>query len=256
MPEGRWRQSEAPRPLLLALWLRRVGYPEAWALQRRLLAARQAGECGDVLLLLEHPPVYTCGRRTGPDQLRVPAHLLPAPLHEVDRGGGITFHGPGQVVAYLVMDLRAWRTDVQSYLRALEEVVLRTLGHYGLRGKRIDGLTGVWLGGEKVASIGVKLSRWCTMHGLALNVATDPSWFRPIVPCGIADRGITSMHLHLQACPPLEEVAATMAREAGAVFGRDVQYRRVEGGPSAAWGLLGQVFAQERSHAGGSRPQG
>lgn len=223
-------------------------------MQRRLLAARQAGECPDVLLLLEHPPVYTCGRRAGPDQLRVPASLLPAPLYEADRGGGITFHGPGQLVAYLVMDLRAWRTDVQSYLRALEEVALRTLARYGLQGERIQGLTGVWLRGEKVASIGVKLSRWCTMHGLALNVATDPGWFQPIVPCGIADRSITSMHLHLRHVPPLEEVARALAEECAGVFSRDLDYRQAAG-PSALLGPLAQVLAQEGRHAGGSRPQ-
>jgi lipoyl(octanoyl) transferase len=249
MPAERWRPSAAPRPPLLALWLGRLAYEEAWQLQRRLLSARQAGDCPDVLLLLEHPPVYTCGRRTGPDQLRVPAHLLPAPLYEADRGGGITFHGPGQVVAYLVMDLRSWRSDVQSYLRALEEVVLRTLARWGLRGERIAGLTGVWLEGEKVASIGVKLSRWCTMHGLALNVGTDPSWFRPIVPCGIAGRGVTSMHRHLGACPPLEEVARAIAEECGAVFGRELSYRRAEGAASA----LAQVLAEEGGHAGGGR---
>ncbi len=254
MPAARWRQSEAPRPPLLAVWLGRIPYDDAWQMQRRLLSARQEGRCPDTLLLLEHPPVYTCGRRTSPDQLRVAAEALPAPLREADRGGGITFHGPGQVVAYLVMDLRAWRPDVVAYLRALEEVALAVLARYGLSGERIEGLTGVWLGGEKVASIGVRLSRWCTMHGLALNVAVDPRWFRPIVACGIADRGVTSLHLHLAPVPPLPAVARALAEECASVFGRQLHYAEAESA-SALPRTLAQVLAEEEGDASSGRLQ-
>ncbi|GBD12663.1 Octanoyltransferase [bacterium HR24] len=253
MPAERWRPSAAPEAVLEAAWLGRVPYDAAWALQRQLLAARQEGRCPDTLLLLEHPPVYTCGRSTAPGQLVTPPSALPAPVYEVDRGGGVTFHGPGQVVAYLVMDLRAWRPDVHAYLRALEEVALRVLARYGLRGQRIEGLTGVWLGGEKVAAIGVKVSRWCTMHGLSLNVAVDAGWYRPIVPCGIVGRGVTSLHRHLQPCPGLEEVALTIAQECGAVFGRDVRYRRASE-KTALTGLPGQVLAAEHGHPRSGRP--
>ena len=218
-----------PERVCLARWLGRVGYEEAWALQRDLAVRRARGEIADTLLLLEHPPVYTTGRRTGGDRLLVPAEALGAPLLVVDRGGDITFHGPGQLVAYPIIGLGAEPRGVQAYVRSLEETVIRTLAGYGVNAGREDGLTGVWVGAEKIAAIGVRVSRpggaaggWVTGHGLALNVSVDLTWFERIVPCGIPDRGVTSMEWLLGAAVPLPEVASRLAKEFGRVFRLDV----------------------------------
>ncbi len=217
-----------PLPPCRARWLGRVDYEEAWDLQRKLALRRAVGELEDTLLLLEHPPVYTSGRRSCGDRLRVPPEALGAPLLTVDRGGDITFHGPGQLVAYPIIGLGAQPRGVQAYVRGLEEVVIRTLAGYGIEAGRDEGLTGVWIGREKIAAIGVRVSRpggaaggWVSSHGLALNVNVDLDWFDRIVACGIADRGVTSMK-RLGSGAPLLEVAASLAREFGAVFNRDV----------------------------------
>ena len=218
-----------PERVCAARWLGRVGYEEAWALQRDLAVRRARGEIADTLLLLEHPPVYTTGRRTGGDRLLVPPEALGAPLLVVDRGGDITFHGPDQLVAYPIIGLGAHPRGVQAYVRSLEETVIRTLAGYGVNAGREDGLTGVWVGAEKIAAIGVRVSRpggaaggWVTGHGLALNVSVDLGWFDRIVPCGIAGRGVTSMERLLGAAVPLPEVASRLAKEFGRVFGLDV----------------------------------
>lgn len=184
------------RPALAVRRLGRVGYDRAWALQRELVAARRSGEAPDTLLLLEHPPVITLGR-SGET-----AHLLGSEAElerrgvtfvETDRGGDITFHGPGQIVGYAIVDLGARGRDLHRYLRDLESVVIRALAEFGIEAGRVAGLTGVWAGDAKVAAIGIRVSRWVTHHGFALNVDTDLSYFDLIVPCGIADRRVTSM---------------------------------------------------------------
>jgi lipoyl(octanoyl) transferase len=207
-----------------------VEYGEAWALQRELAVKRAAGEIDDTLLLLEHPPVYTSGRRTCGDRLIVPAEALGAPLLAVDRGGDITFHGPGQLVAYPIFGLGARPRGVQAYVRGLEATVIATLAGYGIAATREDGLTGVWIGRDKIAAIGVRVSRpggpsaeWVTSHGLALNVSVDLEWFSRIVPCGIAGRGVTTMSRLLGRDLPLTEVAGRLAVEFGRVFERDVR---------------------------------
>lgn len=214
-------------PLCRAAWLGTIDYVVAWRLQRRLAQARATGGIPDTILLLEHPPVYTAGRRDAARNLRVPAALLGAPLVQSDRGGDITFHGPGQLIAYPVIGLRQTGLGVAAYVRALEEVIIRTLANYGLPGKREDGLTGVWVHGAKIAAIGVRVSRpggadgdWVTGHGLALNVAIDLSWFERIVPCGIPDRPVTSMAALMPHPPPLPDVAACLAHQFGATFRR------------------------------------
>jgi lipoate-protein ligase B len=213
----------------LVRWLGRVDYEETWALQRDLALRRAWGDTDDTLLLLEHPPVYTTGRRSCHDRLLVPPEALGAPLLSVDRGGDITFHGPGQLVAYPIVGLGARPRGVQNYVRGLEEAVIRTLAGYGVEAARDDGLTGVWVGHDKIAAIGVRVSRpgggaggWVASHGLALNVTVDLSWFERIVPCGIAGRGVTSMERLLGFGPWLPDVAGHLALEFGAVFGRDV----------------------------------
>lgn len=208
-------------------WLGRVEYNEALALQRLLARERAAGVRSDILLLLEHPPVYTTGRRDANTNLRVPAGSLGAPLTETDRGGDITFHGPGQLIAYPIIDLRAARLGVVDYVRSLEEVIIRTLRGYGIESGVECGLTGVWVGSAKIAAIGVRVSRpggapvgWVTTHGLAVNASVDLDWFTRIVPCGIAERGVTSMAMLLGEAPPLRDVGERLAGHFGAVFGR------------------------------------
>jgi len=188
--------------------VRRLGlvpYADALALQRQLVEERRHGRIGDVLLLVEHPHVLTLGVRGDGGR----SHILAAPdvlasrgvdVHEAGRGGDITYHGPGQIVGYPIIDLKPDRCDVHRYVRDLEEVLIRVAADYGLTGERVSGLTGVWVGGEKVAAIGVRIARWITSHGFALNVTANLDYFNLIVPCGIADRGVTSLS-HLLGRP-------------------------------------------------------
>jgi lipoyl(octanoyl) transferase len=181
--------------------VRRLGlmpYPEALALQRNLVEDRRANRVGDLLLFVEHPHVLTLGVRGDGGR----AHILAAPealtsrgvdVHETGRGGDITYHGPGQIVGYPILDLKPDRCDVHRYVRDLEDVLIRTAADYGIDGGRVEGLTGVWVGRDKLAAIGVRIARWITSHGFALNVTTDLEYFNLIVPCGIADRGVTSL---------------------------------------------------------------
>ena len=206
-----------------ARWLGRMEYLEAWRLQQALAQERVDGLGHDVLLLLEHPPTYTIGR--GGDDgafLTPPAALeaMGAAVHHVDRGGRVTFHGPGQLVGYPIIDLSEWRQDVHAYLRALEEVLIATLADFGLGAGRKRGYTGVWVGDEKIGAIGVKVSRWVTTHGFALNVTCDLDWFGHIVPCGLRGKGVTSLERAGGGRPPLRAVAEQAAEHFGRVFGR------------------------------------
>jgi lipoyl(octanoyl) transferase len=175
-----------------------VAYAEALALQRALVEDRRAGRIDDVLLLVEHPHVLTLGVRGDGGRTHILASadtlaLRGIEVHEAGRGGDITYHGPGQIVGYPIVDLQPDRCDVHRYIRDLEEVLIRTVGEFGVEATRVPGLTGVWVGREKVAAIGVRISRWVTSHGFALNVTSDIEYFNLIVPCGIADRGVTSL---------------------------------------------------------------
>jgi lipoyl(octanoyl) transferase len=176
----------------------RIPYGEALALQRALVEQRRNGVIDDTLLLLEHPHVLTLGVRGdgGRSHILASSEALASrgiEVHETGRGGDITYHGPGQIVGYPIMDLKPDRCDVHKYVRDLEEVLIRTAGDYGIAAGRVEGLTGVWVGNEKLAAIGVRIARWVTSHGFALNVTTDLDHFNLIVPCGIADRGVTSL---------------------------------------------------------------
>ena len=173
-------------------------YADALTLQRALVEERRARRIDDTLLLLEHPHVLTVGVRGdgGRSHILATDSALSArgiEVHETGRGGDITYHGPGQIVGYPIVDLKPDRCDVHRYVRDLEEVLIRTAASYGVEAGRVDGLTGVWVGREKLAAIGVRISRWITSHGFAFNVTTDLSYFDLIVPCGIADRGVTSL---------------------------------------------------------------
>ncbi|MGB2926921.1 MAG: lipoyl(octanoyl) transferase LipB [Limnothrix sp.] len=171
-----------------------VPYTAGWAQQRSFVEQHlQYAHYPDVLLLLEHPPVYTLGTGSTTDFLKFDPATEGVELHRIERGGEVTYHCPGQLVAYPILNLRRHQMDLHWYLRQLEEVVIQLLAGYGLRGERIAGLTGVWVEGYKVAAIGIKVKRWITMHGLALNVCPDLTGFRRIVPCGIGDRPVGSL---------------------------------------------------------------
>ncbi|HLA68087.1 MAG TPA: lipoyl(octanoyl) transferase LipB [Bacteroidota bacterium] len=203
----------------------RTRYADAWDLQGKLFDMRRERRTGDMLLYTEHNHVYTIGK--GGDQ----NHLLATKseleeggvdVFQIDRGGDITYHGPGQIVGYPIIDLQEYRTDLHWYLRSLEDVVIRAIREYGLEGGREDGMTGVWVGGEKIAAIGVKVSRWITMHGFALNVNTDLSKFGRIIPCGIFHKGVTSMERMLGRRVEMSDVHDSLDKAFENVFGRPV----------------------------------
>ena len=176
--------------------LGRRSYHEAWELQRQLVRRRQSGDIPDVLLLVEHPPTYTLGRCGKREHLLADERELErlgATFVLTDRGGDITFHGHGQLVGYPIMDLKESQPDVHVYLRRLEDVLIRTVARFGIEGRRLEGLTGVWHQQGKLAAIGVRVSRWVTSHGFALNVTTDLSYFSHIVPCGMPTVTMTSV---------------------------------------------------------------
>lgn len=169
-------------------------YLEAHAWQKSLQQARiQDPSLDDVLILLEHPPVYTLGQGASTEFLKFDPSSNAYELHRVERGGEVTYHCPGQVVGYPILNLQSYRKDLHWYLRQLEEVLIKTIAMYGLKAERIAGLTGVWLSGRKVAAIGIKVSRWVTIHGFALNVCPDMNGFEKIVPCGITDKPVASL---------------------------------------------------------------
>jgi lipoyl(octanoyl) transferase len=208
-----------------------VGYPEALAMQRALVEERRADRVPDLLLLLQHPAVITLGVKGDGGRSNVtatPERLseLGIAVEETGRGGDVTYHGPGQIVGYPIIDLRPDRQDVHRYVRDLEEVMIRACADYGLAAGRIPGLTGTWLridgAPEKIGAIGVRISRWITSHGFAFNVSTDLEHFGLIVPCGIADRGVTSLERATGTPVPMTEAEDVIVREFAAVFDRRV----------------------------------
>ena len=200
-----------------------VPYPIALAEQYDLARRRQSGEIPDTLLLLEHPPTITLGRGTVESDLQTSEAELSArgiAVERVDRGGEITYHGPGQLVGYPILDLRQHGQDLHRYLRDLEQVLIQTLSAYGLTGGRVAGRTGVWVGDDKIAAIGIKVSRWVSLHGWALNVTTDLTPYRrDFVPCGIRDKGVTSLAELLGGlCPSRAAVEETLLTAFSDVF--------------------------------------
>jgi lipoyl(octanoyl) transferase len=199
--------------------LGRVDYATALDLQLRLVEERKRGLIADQLLLLEHPHVITLGRNGRLDNLLANDEILQRSgiaFHATDRGGDITYHGPGQLVGYPILDLREWKRDVGAYLRAIEQALIDTLADFGIEAGRIPRLTGVWVGERKIAAIGVHISRWVTSHGFALNVNTDLSYFQYIVPCGLA-KPVTSMQQE-GVHTTLECVSTRLAEHFGRVF--------------------------------------
>jgi lipoyl(octanoyl) transferase len=211
------------------LEVRRLGvvpYSDALAMQRALVEERRAGRIPDLLLLLQHPPVITLGVKTASSRANIVATSerlaqLGVETHETGRGGDVTYHGPGQIVGYPIIDLKPDRCDVHRYVRDLEEVMIRVCGDYGVTAGRITGLTGTWIGAEKIGAIGVRISRWITSHGLAFNVSTNLEHFQLIVPCGIADRGVTSLERLTGRALPIAEVEDAFVQHFADVFERD-----------------------------------
>jgi lipoyl(octanoyl) transferase len=200
-------------------------YAEALALQQTLVQARKLDEIPDTLLLVEHPHVITLGRAANP------ANVLADPkvrasrgveLFETGRGGDVTYHGPGQLVGYPIINLAPDAQDVRRYVRNLEEVLIRAARDFGVAAGRKSGLTGVWVEDEKLAAIGVRISRWVTMHGFAFNVTTELDYFRLIIPCGLVDHGVTSLEKILDVPVEMGAVIASVVRHFGAVFNRQI----------------------------------
>jgi lipoyl(octanoyl) transferase len=193
-------------------WLGRVSFGDALALQEQLVSAKRADQSlGDELLLLEHEPVYTIGRTPDQSSLRGAEHL-PHPLFPINRGGQATYHGPGQLIGYPIIDLRHCGQDLHRYLRWLEDLLVETLGEVGITARTRDGLTGVWVADRKIASIGVGVRHWITMHGFALNVGGDLSPFAHIVPCGIANVTMTSIEKETGRECSVTEMASVVER--------------------------------------------
>lgn len=217
-------EGEAGTRILEVRRLGLVPYGEALALQESLVQRRRAEEIPDQLLLLEHPHVITLGGSSdGNHVLLDPAEraLLGIELYETGRGGDVTYHGPGQLVGYPILDLKPDRKDLHAYVRDLEEALIRAVAGFGIAAARKPGLSGVWVGEEKLAAIGVRVSSgWITSHGFALNVATDLGFFDAIVPCGIRDHGVTSMGRLLGSPVAMEDVETAVARGVAEVFGR------------------------------------
>lgn len=204
-----------------------VAYGDALELQTQLVEQRKTGEIPDQLLLLEHPPVITLGVRTRNDR----SHVVATPetleeagveIFESGRGGDVTYHGPGQLVGYPILDLRPDRCDVHRYVRDLEEVLIRAVAGFGIVSHRLPGLTGTWVGNEKLAAIGVRVARWVTSHGFALNVSTNLAHFGLIIPCGLTDKGVTSMDILSGGSIEMRDVQAAVAEAFCAVFDRQL----------------------------------
>jgi lipoyl(octanoyl) transferase len=215
-----------------------VGYDEALEMQRTLVEERKAGHIPDTLLLLEHPHVLTLGVHKGGGRANILATSerldeLGVVVFEAGRGGDVTYHGPGQLVGYPIIDLKPDRQDVHRYVRDVEAVMIRACADFGVIARRLEGFSGAWVdhpvrGLEKIAAIGVRISRWVTSHGFAFNVNTDLEFFRLIVPCGITDRGVTSLQVLTGGPVPIARVEESITERFAEVFAREV-VRQPEG---------------------------
>lgn len=205
-----------------------IGYDEAHTLQKQLQAKRIAGEIPDTVLLLEHDPVITLGRSAKEQHLLAPLETLRArgvSVREVGRGGDVTYHGPGQLVAYPIIDLNPTRRDVRKYVWSLEEAMIRACADFDLGASRVKGLIGAWIENRKIGAVGVRISRWVTMHGLALNVSTDLSHFDLIVPCGIQGKQVTSISRELHREVAVEEVIEPLAQHLATLYEADIVWQ-------------------------------
>lgn len=214
----------APARLCEARDLGRMRWAEAYALQQELSEQRKRQEIGDQLLLVEHPHVVTMGRNGHMSNLIAGEEILARTgidFHHTNRGGDVTYHGPGQLVGYPILDLNEWKRDVHAYVRAVEDVIIQTIGQFGLQGGRVEGATGVWVDGAKICAIGVHISRWVTSHGFALNVETDLQYFQYIIPCGLT-LPVTSMRA-LGVSASMAEVKLALRQQFAKVFGYETE---------------------------------
>jgi len=195
-------------------------YQEAWDFQKDFQAKRIARKDNDTLFLVEHEPVYTLGKNADADHILGQASDS-VKVFQIERGGDVTFHGPGQLVGYPIIDLHNYKTSVSWYMRTLEKVLINTLFIFGIEADRKEGLTGVWVEDEKIAALGVRVSRWVTMHGFALNVSTDLSFYNGIIPCGIFEYGITSMEKLLKKSVPMDTVKKELVKQFRILFDQE-----------------------------------
>jgi len=209
-----------------------IDYKEAWDLQHETFEKRNAGEVSDILYLLEHPNTYTLGKTANRMNLIGSEGFIKrhnVQIYDIDRGGDITYHGPGQIVGYPIIDLKDWEQDTHKYLRNLEEVIIQTVAEYGIEGGRKEEYTGVWIGERKICAIGIKVSRSITMHGYALNVNTDLDMFSGIVPCGITDKKVTSLQHELGKEIIIDEVKTKIVENFKKLFKYD-EFKTLEKG--------------------------
>jgi len=199
-----------------------IDYKEAWDLQKETLELRAKNKIPDIIYLLEHPNTYTLGKIADHNNLVGSEEYLSMnkiSVYDIDRGGDITYHGPGQIVGYPIINLTSWKQDTHKYLRALEETIIRTCAEYGITAGREPKYTGVWVEDRKIAAIGIKVSRWITMHGFAFNVNTDLSFFSGIIPCGIFDKDVTSIKREIKKEIPIDEVKSKIVKNFAGIFG-------------------------------------
>ena len=197
--------------------LGRKSYKDVWNLQKKMQLKRLNGDIGDVLILVEHDPVYTLGKNANPDHL-LQSRDRSIDVFNVERGGDITFHGPGQLVGYPILDLSNYKKSVSWYMRSLEQLTIDVLYEFKISAKRVEGLTGVWVGDEKIAAQGVRLTKWITMHGFSININTDLSFYDGIIPCGIFNRGVTSMKEILNRTQKMEKVKSLVIDKFNQIF--------------------------------------
>ena len=195
-------------------------YGEVWNLQKKMQIKRMAGEIDDLLILVEHDPVYTLGKNADVNHL-LQSRDRTIEVFNVERGGDITFHGPGQLVGYPIIDLANYKKSVSWYMHSLEQLTIEVLSEFEISAKRVKGLTGVWVGDKKIAAQGVRLTRWVTMHGFSINVNTDLSYYNGIIPCGIFDRGVTSMEELLGSTQKMEKIRTLVIDKFNQIFMRN-----------------------------------
>ncbi|HMN47828.1 MAG TPA: lipoyl(octanoyl) transferase LipB [Ignavibacteriaceae bacterium] len=201
-----------------------IDYKEAWDLQKSVHQLKTENKIDDVLFLLEHPHTYTLGKTADKENLVGGDEYLTEnniSVYDIDRGGDITYHGPGQIVGYPIISLTNWNQDTHKYLRAIEEVIIKVCDEYGLDASRVEKYTGVWIADRKICAIGIKVSRWITMHGFAFNVNTDLKLFKGIIPCGISDKDVTSLNLELKKEINLGEVKERILHQFSVIFNYD-----------------------------------
>ena len=198
-----------------------IDYKEAWDLQKETFELRVNNKIPDVIYLLEHPNTYTLGKTADHKNLVGSEEYLSSnkiSVYDIDRGGDITYHGPGQIVGYPIINLTDWQQDTHKYLRALEETIIQTCAEYGINSGRVPKYTGVWVEDRKIAAIGIKVTRWITMHGFAFNVNTDLSFFSGIIPCGISDKDVTSIKREINTDVPINEVKSIIIKKFAQIF--------------------------------------